>query len=154
MLLIVGLITAEIALRTLFSVSLPFAWEYSAYALGGLIFAGLGWTLRTGGHIRVTAAYDRLPAILVRATELAAAGIGTMLAVMLAWTLTALCIQSYIDGTRSFLVSETPLFIPQIAIALGAIGLALQMGLRFLLLAIGDNPERKMPESETAQLHL
>lgn len=148
------LIGAEIVSRTLFSQSLSFAWEYSSYLLSTLIFCGLGWTLRTGGHIRVTMLLEVLPRKHALMADIAGAVLGTILAVLLAWAMIALCIQSYIDGTQSLLSWGTPLFIPQIPIAMGAVGFALQMALRVLLLVKGLEAERDFTQADSGQGHL
>ena len=55
------MILSEIAARSLFNISISFAWEYSAYAMGVAMFGGAAFTLRTGGHIRVSLLGSRLP---------------------------------------------------------------------------------------------
>jgi len=133
MALIVLLITLEIVGRGMFSHSFRFTWEIVSYCLGILIFGGLGWTLRTGGHIRVTALAKTLPARWVRCLETVAHALSAALASLLAFALIQLCIASFIDQSRSFLATETLLWIPQAFMALGAVGFALAAWLRLLL---------------------
>ncbi|PPD15672.1 MAG: hypothetical protein CTY25_05025 [Methylobacterium sp.] len=136
------LIAGEMAARAVFAYSFSFAWEFSAYAVGIAIFGGLGWTLRTGGHIRVALLGSILPPGPARWAEALAALVGAALAILLAAALVTLCLASWRDGTRSFLGLETPLYLPQFFMALGAVGFALQAALRVVLLASGHPAER------------
>ena len=54
-------IISEIIARSIFNYSFSFAWEYSAYAMGVAMFCGAAFTLRTGGHIRVSLLKSVLP---------------------------------------------------------------------------------------------
>lgn len=151
---IVLLLTAEMVARGLFNHSLQFAWEYASYSLGILIFGGLGWTLRTGGHIRVTVLQSLLPSKVYWVVESVAHAVGAVLATMLALAMVLLCSSSYVDQSRSFLASETLLYIPQIFMVLGAIGFALQAWLRLYLFMSGMPVGIKAAPIESAQSHV
>lgn len=152
--LIVGLLSLEMVARTAFSHSFAFSWEYASYLLGVMIFGGLGWTLRTGGHIRVTVLENLLPRPVYRAVEWIASLLGAVLASLLAASLVWMCKSSYVDQTRSFLATETLLYIPQVFMALGAVGFALQAWLRVYLLQAGAQVELKAARIDSAQSHL
>ncbi len=151
---IVVLLTAEIVARSLFSYSFQFAWEYAAYCLGILIFGGLGWTLRTGGHIRVAVLGSVLRGRALRAIESVAGMTGALLATFLAVAMVLLCRSSFVDQSRSFQATETLLFVPQIFTALGAIGFALQAWLRAYLIVVGQPVEIEDVQAESPQSHL
>jgi len=51
----------EVIATSFFSYSQPWAVEYSGYLLAPTLFAGAGWTLSRGGHIRVAVIIDALP---------------------------------------------------------------------------------------------
>lgn len=144
---IVVMLTAEIGSRLLTGASIPIAWEYSSYLLGLLIFTSLGWTLRTGGHIRVALVRDFLPAGWARLLEILAAAYGTVLSSALALALVMLAWDSWVGGSRSFSIAETLLAPPQAAMAAGAWVFALQMVLRLLLALVGRPLERSAPAS-------
>ena len=152
--LIVLLLGGEIVARSVFNHSFPFSWEYASYLLSIMIFGGLGWTLRTGGHIRVTVLEAFLSPTRYRAVSLIASLIAAVLASALAWGMTWLCWKSLIDQSRSFLPSETLLYIPQLFIALGAIGFAAQAWLRLYLLAAGEPVEIDADAANSAQSHI
>ncbi|MEC7515579.1 MAG: TRAP transporter small permease subunit, partial [Pseudomonadota bacterium] len=51
---IAALILAEIFSRAVLNLSLSFAWEYAAYFMGAAVFLAAVFTLRSGGHVRVS----------------------------------------------------------------------------------------------------
>lgn len=135
------MILSEVAARSLFNYSLSFAWEYSAYAMGVSMFFGLAYTLRTGGHIRVSLLASSIPPraaywidVLCTIFALAIAAFITVAVAQLAW-------RSYLSGSVSATISETPLFIPQGAIAIGALFLAIQLLVRLVRLFSGAPTE-------------
>lgn len=135
------MILSEVTARSLFNYSLSFAWEYSAYAMGGSMFFGLAYTLRTGGHIRVSLLAASIPPraaywidVLCTVFAIAIAAFITRGVGQLAW-------RSFVSGSVSATISETPLFIPQGAIALGALLLTLQLLARLVRLFTGAPTE-------------
>jgi len=138
---IVVMILGEIAARSLFNYSLSFAWEYSAYAMGVAMFCGAGFTLRTGGHIRVTILASSLSArpaywldVFCTFAAIGISGFISLALIQFAW-------RSFLAGSTSPTVSATPLAIPQGAIAFGATLLTLQLVIRLIRLFINEEPE-------------
>lgn len=125
-----------------FPSSVGFAWEYSAYLMGAAFMLGTGLTLRAGMHVRVELLLAWRGRRFARACEIVAAGIGTAFALMLAWSLVRFVLQSYGYDQRSS-ESYTPLWIPQAALAVGAVILALQMVARLLASLLGAPLEDK-----------
>lgn len=105
---------------------IPIAWEYSGYLMGAAFLLGSAVTMRAGSHIRVTALLTMLRPRAQRVFEIFATLVGTFFSGFLAWTLTVFATQSIVDKTVSF-ASYTPLWIPQVAMAIGAILLTLVM---------------------------
>ena len=138
---IVVMILSEIIARSLFNVSVSFAWEYSAYAMGVAMFGGAAFALRTGGHIRVSLLASRLPARAAHWVDIVCTVAATALAGYLAIALGQLAWRSFEAGSTSPTVSATPLVIPQAAIALGAALLCLQFIARLIRLSTGAPPE-------------
>jgi len=147
----VVLIGGEILVRLATNGGLPFTWEYSSYLLATSLFCGLGWTLRTGGHIRVTVLEQIVPAAVIRWVNVAGCAIGLYFSCMLTAAMIMLCINSYQSGSRSIMNAESPLWVPQTAVAFGATILSLQLALRLLLLLTGNEPERRDTTIESAQ---
>jgi TRAP-type C4-dicarboxylate transport system permease small subunit len=131
------LILAEISVRFLsdyvegMPAGVPMAWEYSAYLMGIAFMAGAAMTLRAGSRIRVSILIAQLPATGKRVLEVIASFVGFLLTSFLAYSLTVFTWGSYTRGQTS-ISSDTPVWIPQAAITLGAALLALQMLARLL----------------------
>jgi TRAP-type C4-dicarboxylate transport system permease small subunit len=136
------LVLAEIVLGLLSRVtrvvpgSIGFAWEYSAYLMGAAFMLGTGMTLRAGMHVRVELLLGWRGGRAARVCEIAAAAIGAAFALVLAWAMLRFALQAFHYDQRSS-ESFTPLWIPQAALAAGAIVLAMQMVARFLAALIG-----------------
>ena len=131
------MILAEISARSLFNYSLSFAWEYSAYCMAMAIFCGAAYTLRTGGHIRVSLLSSSLPAKWAWGVDILATILGCVISSFLSLALIQLAWRSFLSGSTSATISATPLAIPQGIIALGALFLTLQLLLRVIRLLTG-----------------
>ena len=138
---IVAMILCEIAARSLFNISLSFAWEYSAYAMGVAMFGGAAFALRTGGHIRVSLLAGRLPPRAAHAVDVLCTVAGAGLAGYIALAIGQLAWRSFEAGSTSPTVSATPLVIPQGAIAAGAALIAAQFLARLARLLWGEPTE-------------
>ena len=138
---IAGLILAEIFCRTALNVSLSFAWEFAAYFFAVSIFLAAAFALRTGGYVRVMLLSQSVPPVLAYWLDVAANLAGTMIAGVLAWSLTSFAAKSWVSGSTSATIDETPLAYPQAAMALGAVLLTLQLVARAVRLFVGEPPE-------------
>jgi len=142
--LVVGiavLIISEVVARSVFGASLSFAWEYAVYFFASAVFLGAGYTMRTGGHVRVALLRGLLPEGGQRLMEIVATAIGTGLAGFLAFALIQFAHRSFSRGSTSPTIEATPLVIPQGVLALGATLLALQMLARLIRLLMNEPPE-------------
>jgi len=98
---------------------------YAGYFMAGSGFLALAATLHRGEHIRVALVVDRLPPSWRRRVELIAFAIGLALALLLAWFSLRLAWQSWLFNDISTANDATPLWIPQMAMALGTLVLAI-----------------------------
>jgi TRAP-type C4-dicarboxylate transport system permease small subunit len=98
---------------------------YAGYAIAAALFLALPATLQKGEHIRVTLLLDRFPPRLRSALEWWCLGAAAVLALYLAWYAARLVWVSYSTHDISPGADVTPLWIPQLAMALGCAGLAL-----------------------------
>lgn len=119
MILIVLLILLEVFLRSLFNTSTMVTDEYSAYLYVVLVFFGLGYTLATEGHIRVKVVLSRLSErtrlfldAVVTATAIALTGFALVFSI-------SLVREAYSLRMVSETPSQTPMWIPQLAIPVG-----------------------------------
>jgi TRAP-type C4-dicarboxylate transport system permease small subunit len=98
---------------------------YAGYAIACALFLALPATLQRGDHIRVTLLLDRLPTRVRGALEWVCLAGGLAIALTLAWFAIRLVWMSWTTHDISPSADATPLWIPQIGMALGCAGFAL-----------------------------
>lgn len=110
-----------------------FAWglrgldAYAGYAVAAALFLALPGTLQRGEHIRVTLLLQRLPAAWHAALEWWSLAAGGLLSAGLAFYACRLVWVSYQTGDVSQGSDATRLWLPQLAMALGCVGLAVAL---------------------------
>lgn len=100
---------------------------YAGYLMAGVASLALAHTLKRGEHIRVTLFLNALKGRWKRALELWALSLGTLLAGLYAWYCVRLAWLSHLYHDISTSNDATPLWIPQIGMAAGALILAIAM---------------------------
>lgn len=110
---------------------------YAGYAMAAAGFLALAHTLKRGEHIRVTLFLDRFGGRLRRPLELWSHAAGTFFCAVLATFCVRLVWTSHAYNDISQGNDATPLWIPQIAMAVGAIVLLVAMVDDFVRLARG-----------------
>jgi TRAP-type C4-dicarboxylate transport system permease small subunit len=98
---------------------------YAGYTLAAGSFLALAYALKSGDHIRVTLILQRLHGRVRWWMEVLCLLIATLLSGYFAWFSAKLVWGSYTMHDISQNVDATPLWIPQISMALGLFGLAL-----------------------------
>lgn len=98
---------------------------YAGYAIAATLFLALPGTLKHGDHIRVTLAMQRLSPRAQNWLEYWCLGAASALGVYLAWFACRLVWVSFTTHDVSPSADASPLWIPQLAMALGCIGFAL-----------------------------
>jgi TRAP-type C4-dicarboxylate transport system permease small subunit len=125
-LLLTVMVTSGVVARRVFNTPFLFVEELSGYVVLGIVFLGLAYTLRTGGHIRVDVVHDRLAGGARTALQAAC------LLLALAWAgfvvagTARLVHEYYTQNVLSFAYTQTPLWIPGSLMVVGAVLLALQ----------------------------
>ena len=138
MLGLVGLITVEIVGRSFFDYSTMLADEYSGYLFLALVYLGLAYTFRAGGHIRITIVTSRLSPQGQRWADVLAGGLTLLIllfALVYSWQF---MMESKEMEMVSEGVSETPLWLTQIPIVAG-LALFVLAALVFTLRRIADD---------------
>ena len=103
---------------------------YAGYCMAACGFLALAHTLKRGEHIRVTLVLEHAGPRTRRALELWALAAATLLAAAFAWYSIRLAFQSWQFNDISTGNDATPLWIPQLAMALGNAGAADRAGRR------------------------
>jgi TRAP-type C4-dicarboxylate transport system permease small subunit len=98
---------------------------YAGYCMAAAGFLALAHTLKRGEHIRVTLILEHLPPGSQRALELWALGAATLLSALFAYYSVRLSWQSFDFHDISTGNDATPLWIPQLSMALGAVVLCI-----------------------------
>jgi TRAP-type C4-dicarboxylate transport system permease small subunit len=110
-----------------------FAWglrgldAYAGYGIAAALFLALPGTLQRGEHIRVTLLLQRLPATARGVAEWWSLIAGLLLTTALAAYACRLVWVSFTTHDVSQGSDATPLWLPQLGMALGCVGLALAM---------------------------
>jgi len=125
---------------------------YAGYSMAAAAFLALAHTLRRGEHIRVNLFLERFGSRVTHALELWSHAAGSVFCAVLAVYCVRLVWQSYAFNDISQGNDATPLWIPQIAMAAGAIVLAVAMIDDFVLHIRRQHP-RASPEAQ-AELKL
>ena len=116
-----------------FNFHLPGTDAYAGYLMAGSGFLALAHTLKRGEHIRVTLLLGALKGGWKKGLELWAFGATSVLAFVIAFYSCRLVWQSRSFHDISTASDATPLWIPQLAMALGTVILAIAFIDEFLL---------------------
>lgn len=122
-----GAVIYEVFYRIVTGKSLAWVTEFSGYLLAGVIFLGLGYVYRKGGHVRMTllldAANPKLSRILYWFTDF----VVLCYALIQLWRLSELAYESYVFNWRSSTTLEVSLYLPQSIMVLGALIFVLEI---------------------------
>ena len=112
-------------LARIFGWNIPGLDGYAGYAIAAALFLALPSTLQHNDHIRATLLLDHVSAGTRGRMETAALLLGTGIALYLAWFAVRLVWVSYTLHDVAPTGDATPLWIPQLSMALGCLGFAL-----------------------------
>lgn len=94
---------------------------FAGFSMAASSFLALAYTLRTGGHIRVTLLISCLKGKLHRAAEGFCLVVATVMVGCFAWFAIAMVMQSYEFGDMSTGLVRVPMWIPQLGMVTGAV---------------------------------
>ena len=100
---------------------------YAGYCMAATGFLALAHTFRRGEHIRVTLILEHVGVKARRGLELWSLAVATLLAAAFAYYSVRLAFQSWDFNDISTGNDATPLWIPQLAMALGSVVLAIAL---------------------------
>lgn len=146
------LIIAQVAGR--FLVLAIDATELAGYCLAATTYFGLAYTFRKGSHIRVDLIIRHVNARIRRGVEIWCCGAGMLLLGYFAYYTVRMTWKSYIYGDVSTNLVAIPLWIPQFAMAAGAVTLTIAVADELVWVLGGRKPHyEEMDAEEFALLH-
>ena len=116
---------------------LPGTDDYAGYAMAACGFLALAYTFKHGEHIRVTLIIERLSGRARIVMEWLATAFGSAIACTLAFYSMRLVLNSHEFNDISQGVDATPLWIPQLGMAIGTVILAIAFLDDLLLMSLG-----------------
>lgn len=135
------MLVTEVIATSFFGWSQPWAVEFSGYSLLAVFFAGSGWALRQGAHIRVTLLTQSLPPRGAWALDVLASTGALIVTCYASYALIRFALRSAELGSVSTYLSQTPLALPQALLAASFVLLALALFARIVRLLTGEAPE-------------
>ena len=140
-------VLASIFGRLIPALDLPGADAYAGYCMAAAAFLALAPTLRRGEHIRVTLLLNHLPATAHRWLDVFCHVVGA-----LAWCSIRLVLQSreFVDISTG--LDATPLWIPQLGMAVGTSLFTLAFLMDLILLLTGKTLREASPDGEPAHI--
>jgi TRAP-type C4-dicarboxylate transport system permease small subunit len=114
--------------------------EIGGFSLAATTFLGLGYTLRHGGHVRVTLLIRYAGGRLGRAVELWCSGVAAVSAVYFAGQVVNMVHDSWRFGDLSPGLLAIPIWIPQTGMAVGLVVLAVAFADDFVHVLRGHKP--------------
>ncbi len=118
--------------------------EFAGYCMAASAFLALAATFGRGEHIRVTLILQRFTGSRRRAMELWCLGMGTLLSLYLAWYMVKNCYVSWQLGDMSTGLVATPLWIPQLGLAIGSIIFLIALVEKLVVVARGGDWVREI----------
>lgn len=131
---------------------LPGADAYAGYCMAAAAFLALAPTLRRGEHIRVTLLLNHLPATAHRWLDVFCHCIAVFMAGALAWYSIRMVMQSHEFVDISTGLDATPLWIPQLGMAIGTSLFTLAFLMDLILLLSGKTLREASPDGEPAHI--
>jgi TRAP-type C4-dicarboxylate transport system permease small subunit len=139
LLMIAVLVTAQIVGR-MFDVLIPSADDFARLSMAASSFLGLAWALRRGAHIRVALLLEKFSPSRRRAAELVCLALGTALTGYFAFYAIDMVIDGILFPEFTIGLIPIPKWIPQIAMATGAVVLFIAFLDDLVVVASGGTP--------------
>ena len=148
---IVVLITYDVAMRYLFEQPQLFVDEVASFLELFVIFGGLAYTFRSGGHVRVDLLTGRLPGGARARVRVAGLVLGLVFLAIVIWTTAQSAVTAYRYG-RVSAVMLYPLWAPMALIPLGLalLGAVMLLALGAQLRALRTSTPDEVPPPESA----
>jgi TRAP-type C4-dicarboxylate transport system permease small subunit len=138
--------------RIIPAIDLPGADAYAGYCTATAAFLALAPTLRRGEHIRVTLLLNHLPPASKHVLDIFCHVVAVFMSGALAWFSIRLVMQSreFVDISTG--LDATPLWIPQLGMAIGTSLFTLAFLMDLILLLAGKTLRDASPDGEPAHI--
>lgn len=124
--------------------------EFAGFSMAASTFLALAWTLRSGGHIRVTLFVQKASAPVRRWLEAWCLAVAIVATGLLSYSAVVMTWDSYRFGDVSVGLVPVPMWIPQLSMAFGTILLTVALVEQLVLVARGEVPTYRRFEDEEA----
>ena len=131
-----------------FGIVIPSTDDFSGFMLAASSFLGLAYTLKTGGHIRVSLVIQRLPARYRKLQEFFVLIVAVLLAIFMSWYLWNMVYESYIFEELSIGYIPVPLWIPQLPVSIGCSLFTIALIDELVCVSLGGRPTYQKHEEE------
>jgi len=145
LLTIVSLIILQVAARN-FGFAFRGAPDYAGYSMAAASFLSFAYALNHGAHIRVSLLIHALGKYRFWG-EVWCYGVATATATIFAWFACKFTYESYRFNDISSGIDATPLWIPQMAMAIGSVLLAISFWDNLITLFLKGKPNVNEPET-------
>ncbi len=112
---------------TAVGLTIPSYADFTGFFLAAASFLALAYTLREGGHIRVTLVIGNLPTVIRRFFEIWCLGVATSITCYFTYYTARLVWESYSYNDLSAGMIAVPIWIPQCAMLMGLVILAIAL---------------------------
>lgn len=136
-------------LARIFLWNIPGLDGYAGYSIAAALFLALPATLQSNEHIRATLLLERVSSGVRGVLEMVSLLLGSGIALFLAWFAVRLVWMSYTLHDVAYTGDATPLWIPQLSMALGCVGFAVAF-LQALVARLSQTTFFSEPGSEAA----
>lgn len=143
-LIIFAFVVGEVFSRKLFNISSRFTWEYIGYMTGAVIFLGLAYTQKSGGHIRLTFLNNAIGPKACRYLDIVCTTFAVGVVGYLTWALGYHAYLAWLRGGLAATATRTPLFLPHGILAVGALFFLLQLCARLIRLSLKENADAEV----------
>lgn len=147
-LVMIGIVILTSIVSRQLAISVPGLNAYAGYCMAASSFLALAHTFIHGGHIRVTLVLQRFQGRTRKWAEIFCLAVAAYLSVYFAWYAIKMVRVSYEIGDISQSPDATPLWIPQVAMALGGGMLAVAIVERLILVLLGAEPDEAKAVAE------
>lgn len=128
---------AGLFFETAIGLTIPSYADFTGFFLAAASFLALAYTLREGGHIRVTLLLQNVPVRVRHLSEIWCLGAAAALTIYFTYYMGLLVLESFEYGDMSSGMVAVPIWIPQSSVLLGLAILSIALIDEFVMVVLG-----------------